>query len=122
LWRGGRPVFVERLEAGGRLGHSALGLAGFPVSSLFLALGREGSEGDARALGEALRALRPLCRDEPRPGLPRLRGVSLRGGLLSVRSLGREAWEAKAFLFSAWEIVRPLLCGLPASPLRGWGA
>jgi urease accessory protein len=120
---GGRPIYWDNLvlEGGSPLISGLPGLMGQSVSSFFLAAGRCGNAKDESALETAMEKLRPLSRPGPLSGLPPYRGISLREGLLTARSLGQSGAEAKAFALAAWQCLRPLLLGRPAYGLRGWG-
>jgi urease accessory protein len=64
--------------------------------------------------GEALETLR-----EALPASPRW-AVTVRQGVLLLRYLGESRNEAWVLCQSAWEILRPLLIGIPAHVPRIW--
>lgn len=44
-------------------------------------------------------------------------GASRIAGLIVVRILTQETWEAQETVFSVWKIIRPLICDKPARPI-----
>jgi urease accessory protein len=122
IHRGGRPLLLERLslsdgeEGGLGLLESPAGFAGSPCLGLLVALGREGSQEDSRALKDARDAARSLWRGQSALGP----AATLRGGALCVRVLGPDTEGIRGALTQAWEIVRPRLLGREAERPRIW--
>ena len=84
------------------------GLAGHPVSGVMVATGRDAD----RALCDRLRALDV--------GGEALAGVTALPGVTVLRYLGASAHAARAYFISAWEVLRPALCGRDTVLPRIW--
>ncbi len=104
--RAGRLVFLERgrIEGGGKLMHSPVGLGGRSVLGTVLAA----SAGlDSKSVAE--------CRSAA-PGA----AITLLPGLLVARYLGDSSEEAKRCLARVWSVLRPALAGREAVEPRIW--
>lgn len=109
LWRGGRPLLLERnrFAGGERLLAAAHGLGGKPIFGTLLAVGA-----DAGELAE--------LRERLLPAEIAAVGLTLLDGLLVARYLGEGAEQARGLFTRIWEILRPRLLGRPACPPRIW--
>lgn len=109
LTRDGRPLWIERqtLDPQHPRFKGKWGQGGATVQATLWAVGLE----DEAAAIEALRAQMP---PSPRWAVTRRRGVLL------LRYLGNERNEAWRLCQQAWEILRPMLTGKPASIPRIW--
>lgn len=110
IWCNGAPLFGEytRLEGGSPLLESRIGLAGYPVSGLLLAAGRDAGLG----LMNALRTIEP--------GEDAMAGVSALPGVTVARYLGRSARSAREYFVRVWTLLRPALAGRVAVAPRIW--
>ena len=102
LYRGGRLLWLERgrLEGGGALLGSPVGLQGQPVCATLVAAG-------ARFDAAACRRIEGIAVTE----LP---------GVLLARYLGASTETARQLFVRLWSILRPALCGRAAAPPRIW--
>lgn len=110
LFRGGRPLVLERLSLGASsaLRAGAWGLGGRSVYGCMLATG-------------ATDALAGDIREHVRPGAPgELFAVTTLEDILVCRVLGTSAARARACLASAWERWRRLELDKDATPPRIW--
>ncbi|MBL8470278.1 MAG: urease accessory protein UreD [Rhodocyclaceae bacterium] len=107
--RDGRPIWLERgrLEGGGGLLQSPLGLAGNPVAGSFIAA----ATGLTRAHLEACRGVTAQQGEG---------AVTLLPDLLIARYLGGSGAAARAYFTAIWDMLRLPLCGRRASPPRIW--
>jgi len=107
LWRGGQPVFVDRLRIDGAsvsagaksdlAGHHAIGtLLAYPAEPALLALARE-------TIGENANV-----------------AATLVDGVLMCRALGSQAEQVRRIFVSLWQAIRPQLLGRPAVLPRIW--
>jgi len=105
----GRTIWVERarIDGGGRLLDSPVGLAGEPVSALMLAASE-------RVDADLVNRCRRLAPATGRGGVTRLPRV------LAARYLGPSVEAAHAYFAEVWRIVRPALLGREAQPPRIW--
>jgi urease accessory protein len=103
--RNGRQLFFERgrIEGGGRLLHSPVGLGGRTVFGTLLAA----AEIETELLNECRKRV-PQC------------AVTLLPGLLIARYLGDSSEEAMGLFIQLWSLLRPALCGRPAVEPRIW--
>jgi urease accessory protein len=108
--RQGAPLFGEyaQVEGGSPILEARSGLAGHPVSGVMVATGRDAD----RALCDRLRALDV--------GGEALAGVTALPGVTVLRYLGASAHAARAYFISAWEVLRPALCGRDTVLPRIW--
>lgn len=109
VWRDGRPLWLERgrIEAGGRLMHSPVGLGGHPVCGTLLAASpRAGTELLAACRGERVSDGEAA--------------VTLLPGLLVARYLGGSSEAARAYFAGLWRLLRPALLGRAATDPRIW--
>ena len=103
--RNGRQLFFERgrIEGGGSLMRSAVGLGGCTVfGTLVAAAGVE-----TQLLNECRKRV-PQC------------ALTLLPGLLVARYLGDSSEEAMGLFSRLWSLLRPALCGRPAIEPRVW--
>lgn len=109
LTRDGRPLWLERqsLDPTHPRFTGAWGLGGATTQATLWAVGLPDEH-------EAIEALR-----ESLPNSTRW-AVTVRQGVLLLRYLGKERNEAWALCCSAWEILRPLMLGMPAHLPRIW--
>lgn len=108
--RCGRPLWLERgrLDGGGALLDSPVGLSGFSVCGTLLATGATGSE-----LLAALRAIVPREAEV-------LTGITALPDLLVARYLGHSSEAAREWLGALWSMLRPALLGVAATTPRIW--
>lgn len=107
------------LDATSRFAESSVGLGGRTVTSTLWAIGpalANLSNDDIDAMRERL----PCCAgtnnaDSVMGGLTRLPQ-----GVLLFRTLGYAVEPVRAAALQAWSLLRPLLIGIPAAPLRLW--
>ncbi|MDX1655367.1 MAG: urease accessory protein UreD [Candidatus Competibacteraceae bacterium] len=111
LWRGGRPLYLERgrFQGGSRLLAAPWGLGGRPVMATLLAIT------DQRTLVETARnALGDPERDE-------LFGATwLEDGLLVIRYLGPGTLRVKGALLRVWNALRPVILDKSPCAPRIW--
>jgi urease accessory protein len=112
VWRGDRPLLIERARYDGDVLSAAYGLRGMPVVATFLACGPALNKDTIPGLLESLRAMKPDGSD--------LLSVTALGDLLVFRYLGGNVEHARQHLENAWRHVRPVLLSRPASPPRVW--
>ena len=112
VWRGDRPLLIERARYESEVLSAAYGLRGMPVVATFLACGPALDKDTIPGLLEKLRALKPVGND--------LLSATMLGDLLVLRYLGGNAEHARQHLENAWRQVRPLLLSRPATPPRVW--
>jgi len=118
IWRGGRPLLVERgrLDGASPVHAARWGLGGAPVLGSLVAVPAPDKEllAALRAQAEALSA--------GDLGAATVLGDGDRAPaqLLAVRYLGASVERAHAFLQRAWRLLRPALLGRPAEPPRIW--
>lgn len=107
--RDGRLLWREqgRIDGGGRLLASPVGLRGQPVTGTLL-VAAEIIDG---ALLEACRAVQPAVGEG---------GITRLPGLLVARYLGPAAEPARAWFVALWSILRPALTGRDAVVPRIW--
>jgi urease accessory protein len=117
LWRAGRPLCLERavVDGGGRVLAAAWGLGGATVSATLLATGG-GAAGRAGA-DDVAGPLRALAGALPAGDLA---SVTVIGDLLVCRYLGASAERARRHFLRAWQLLRPLFIGRPATAPRVW--
>jgi urease accessory protein len=103
--RNGRRLFFERgrIEGGGSLMRSPVGLGGRTVFGTLLAAG----EIETDLLNECRKRV-PQC------------AVTLLRGLLIARYLGDSSEEAMGLFTQLWSQLRPAVCGRPAIEPRIW--
>jgi urease accessory protein len=108
--REGKLVYCERgsYAAGSEVLSAGWGLQSQPVTATFIAAGAD--------VAEHLEKLRAALASEP----PGLAAVSCMGELTVVRYLGPSTEQARACFVRAWEVLRPLVLGVPASAPRIW--
>lgn len=113
ITRDGQPLWLEqgRIDGGGALLHSAVGLAGFSVCGTLIATG----EVDAALLSEC----RAVTAAEPgaQQGISALPAPS---SVLVARYLGHSSEAAREWFTSLWRLLRPALLGVPAQMPRIW--
>ena len=108
VWRGDSLAWVERgrLEAGGVLSQSAVGLGGQPVCGTMI------------AVGEIPDALLARCREVVAvAGEGR---VTRLPGLLVGRYLGASGAAARRYFIELWRRLRPIVCSREAVEPRIW--
>lgn len=105
----GRPVWLERgrVDGGGALLDSPVGLAGQPVTGTLWIVGPEVDE----ALRDACRAIEPSVGDG---------AVTLLPGVLVARWLGPACEPGREWFSRLWACVRPALTGRDAATPRIW--
>jgi len=108
LQRDGKALWFERgrIEGGGPLLESQVGLAGAPVCATLLAVAAD------------LDALLPRCRGaRPESGAG---AVTLLPGVLVARYLGSSSECAKRYFTQLWRVLRPAVAGREAAEPRIW--
>lgn len=105
----GKPVWLERgrVDGGGALLDSPVGLAGQPVSGTLWIIGPEVDE----TLRDACREIEPALGDG---------AVTLLPGVLVARWLGPACEPGREWFSRLWAVVRPVLTGRPATTPRIW--
>jgi urease accessory protein len=121
LWRGERPVAIERGRYDGASPvHAARwGLHGAPVLGTLLAAPAPAEVQTAAQAGATLQALRALADALPAGELGSVTVLG-EGAALACRYLGASAERGRRFLHAAWRLLRPALLGRPATPPRIW--
>jgi urease accessory protein UreH len=99
---------------------SPMGLASFPVFSVFLALGGKGSQRDLDSLHEAMKEARDLRASKGEDGFPEYSGETMKGGIFLARSLGSSTMAAKKRCLALWGIARRRLLGKEPVAPRVW--
>lgn len=90
---------------------SPLGLAGYSVCANLIAVGATTS---AELINTVREAMHTCAGDSGKWGVTQMKSV------ISARYLGNSSEVARAVMLAAWKIVRPAVCGHPASVLRIW--
>jgi urease accessory protein len=110
ITRNGAPLWLERgrIEGGSRLMDSPVGLAGCSVTATLIAVG----DAPGAALVAALRAVTV--------GANTHAAVTALSQVLIVRFLGHRVEDAKNFLQSIWQELRPHYFGRAAQTPRIW--
>jgi urease accessory protein len=114
LWRGGRPLAVERgtFDGGAPIHGARWGLGGATVMGTLLAAPAPGDEATLQALQELPATL---------PGGDLGAATVLGGGAaVACRYLGVSAERGRRFLQAAWAILRPAVIGRAATAPRIW--
>ncbi len=116
VWRGGRPLILERLTVAGRddagsIVSKASGLRDLPTTGTMMAVPARDE-----ALGPLVDALRLAA---PAGGYD-YTSVTVLHGSVVCRYLGGSAERARQFFTKAWHTLRPLCVGYPAHPPRIW--
>jgi len=113
LWRGGRPIAVERgtFDGGAPVHAARWGLGGATVMGTLL-----GAPAPDEATLQALQHLPETLTHGDLGGATVLGG----GAAIACRYLGASAERGRRFLQAAWAILRPALLGRPALPPRIW--
>lgn len=112
VWRGDRPLLIERARYDGPVLSAAYGLRGQPVVATFLACGPSLNNDSIPGLLETLRAIKPAETD--------LLSATALGDLIVLRYLGGNAEHARQHLEQAWRQIRPILLSRSATPPRVW--
>jgi urease accessory protein len=99
------------LIGGSKAMHSPLGLAGYSVCANLIAVGATTS---AELINSVREAMHTCADDSGKWGVTQMKSV------ISARYLGNSSEVARAVMLAAWKIVRPAVCGHPASVLRIW--
>lgn len=107
----GKLAYCERgsYPAGGDVLTAAWGLRGQPVTATLVAAGV-----DVSAQIEELRSAYGVVEG------PALAAVSCMGNLCVARYLGPSTEQARNCFLRVWEVLRPLVCGVPAMAPRIW--
>jgi urease accessory protein len=110
ITREGRPLWLERgrIDGGGALLDSAVGLAGFPVCGTLLATGVVPPD------------LLAACRAAAATEAGAKFGITALPGLLVARYLGHSSEAARQWFFELWQRLRPALLGCEAQTPRIW--
>ena len=110
ITREGRPLWLERgrIDGGGPLLDSAVGLAGFSVCGTLL------------ATGEVEPTLLADCRTVATEEAGAQLGITALPGLLVARYLGHSSEAARHWFVELWQRLRPALLGVPAQTPRIW--
>jgi urease accessory protein len=108
---GGKLAYCERgsYAAGGDVLSAAWGLRGQPVTGTLIAAGVDLSKHI-----EELRLAYGVLEG------PALAAVSCMGDLCVARYLGPSTEQARGCFLKLWEVLRPLVCGVPAIQPRIW--
>lgn len=111
--RAGRTLWLERgrIDGGGALLDSPIGLAGAPVCGTLLVASARFEDGSADDLLAACRAIEVEHGEAAVTRLP---------GLLVARYLGDGAQAARRWLSALWQVLRPALAGVPMATPRIW--
>lgn len=111
ILQGKRLIWLDQMavDGGSHLLTSPVGFAGFcvQVTGVFY------SDGITEDLVNACKQIQPENRYS-------LSGITLVNGLIIARLLCNSSEEAKRWLFQLWELIRPMLIGRVAEPLRIW--
>jgi urease accessory protein len=107
--RNGRPLWLERgrVDGGGALLDSPVGLAGQPVTGTLWAIGPQVDE----ALRDACREIEPLAGEG---------AVTLLPGVIVARWLGPACEPGREWFARLWAELRPALAGREAATPRIW--
>ncbi|MDP2793090.1 MAG: urease accessory protein UreD [Sulfurisoma sp.] len=110
ITRDGRPLWLERgrIDGGGPLLDSPVGLAGFSVCGTLL------------ATGEADATLLTACRAVPCAETGAQIGITALPELFVARYLGHSSEAARGWFADLWRLLRPALIGAPAQTPRIW--
>ena len=111
--RDGRSLWLERgrVDGGGALLESPIGLAGTPVCGTLLAASPRIDEATGSELLAACREIEPSEGECAVTRLP---------GLLVARYLGPGAEPARHWITELWRVLRPALAGVPMVTPRIW--
>jgi len=112
----GELLWTERaiLAADDPLRDAPQGLGGWPAFGTLWAIGPARSEQTDAALHEQLTALLGFDANL-RSGF-----TCLPGGVLLIRAVARQMQALQALQIACWNLLRPVLHGVPAQPLRLW--
>jgi urease accessory protein len=107
LYRAQQPVLLDKFSIRG-VQDLSCALRGLPVVATFLA---------TPAHTQILEQVRAECERLP---ITAYVGATLFNGVLIVRALGESTEEIMQLYRRLWQIVRPLVVGVPATPPRIW--